>query len=138
MTLKFTIPGNPFGKERPRFGAGNTHTPQKTKDYEELVAWSYRQQCGTKHFPHGTALELVVMAYMPIPKSAPRKDRARMITGDIRPTVTPDWDNIGKIISDALNKVAYDDDKAIVDGYVRKWYSEDPHVEVIIKEAIPY
>ena len=138
MTLKFTIPGNPFGKQRPRLGAGHTYTPQATKDYEELVTWSFRQQCGTKCFPAGTALEMAILAYKPIPKSVTWATRAKMITGEIRPTVTPDWDNIGKIISDALNKIAYDDDKCIVDGYVRKFYSEDPHVDVIIKEAQPY
>lgn len=138
MTLKFTIPDKPFGKQRPRHGSERTYTPQETKDYEDLVAWSFRQQCGAKSFPAGTALEMAIMAYKPIPKSVTRATRAKMITGEIRPTVTPDWDNIGKIISDALNKIAYDDDKCIVDGYVRKFYSENPHVDVIIKEAQPY
>lgn len=53
-----------------------------------------------------------------------------MLTGEIRPTKKPDWDNIGKVVCDALNKIAYDDDSCIVDGAVHKWYSEEPRVVV--------
>ena len=35
-----------------------------------------------------------------------------MICDEISPTKKPDWDNIGKIVSDALNKFAYKDDSA--------------------------
>ena len=42
MTIEFTIPGAPQGKERPRFTKnGIAYTPQKTRDYEKLVAWAY-------------------------------------------------------------------------------------------------
>lgn len=37
-----------------------------------------------------------------------------------------------KIIADALNKIAYHDDTQIVDCQVRKFYSDDPRVEVRI------
>ena len=76
-----------------------------------------------------------VIAYLPIPKSTSKKNRQQMIDGVIRPTVKPDWDNIGKLIADALNKVAYDDDKCIVDSQVRKFYSEHPRTVVILQEA---
>ncbi len=56
-----------------------------------------------------------------------------MLNGIIRPTKRPDFDNIGKIICDSLNMIAYHDDSAIVDGRVRKFYSDVPRVEVIIK-----
>lgn len=52
----------------------------------------------------------------------------------IRPTKKPDWDNIGKIVTDALNGVAYHDDAQIVDAQVRKFYSKDPRVEIIIQD----
>lgn len=39
-------------------------------------------------------------------------------------------DNCIKIIADALNKIAYHDDTQIVDCQVRKFYSDDPRVEV--------
>ncbi len=60
-----------------------------------------------------------------------------MLQGIIRPTKRPDWDNIGKIVSDALNELAYHDDSYIVDARVRKWYSDTPRVEVEITELTP-
>ena len=57
-----------------------------------------------------------------------------MLAGDIRPVKRPDWDNIGKIITDALNEVAYHDDAQIVEAIVEKYYSDNPRVEVTIKE----
>ena len=55
-----------------------------------------------------------------------------MLSGFIRPTVKPDWDNIGKLVADALNGIAYDDDKCIVDAQVRKFYSDQPRTDIII------
>ena len=57
------------------------------------------------------------------------------MTGAIRPTVKPDWDNIGKIVADALNKIAYYDDAQIVDSQTRKFYSDRPRVEILIQIA---
>ena len=57
-----------------------------------------------------------------------------MEKGDIRPTKKPDWDNIGKVVSDSLNQIAYRDDAQIVDSQVRKFYSRLPRIEIIISE----
>ncbi len=57
-----------------------------------------------------------------------------MLEGLIHPGKTPDWDNIGKIICDALNGIAYRDDSHIVDGRTIKKYSDQPRVEVEIWE----
>lgn len=38
MTYTFTIPVNPVGKGRPRFGKGRTYTPKRTVTYEQHVA----------------------------------------------------------------------------------------------------
>ena len=55
-----------------------------------------------------------------------------MIDRLIRPTRKPDFDNIGKVICDALNGIAYRDDAQIVDALVRKFYSDTPRVIVEI------
>ena len=60
-----------------------------------------------------------------------------MIDRLIRPTRKPDFDNIGKIICDALNGIAYRDDAQIVDALVRKFYSDTPRVIVEISDT-PY
>ena len=63
--------------------------------------------------------------------------RREMLEHRIRPTKKPDWDNIGKIVCDSLNLVAYHDDSAVVDAQVRKFYSETPRVDVMIKVVGP-
>ena len=42
-----------------------------------------------------------------------------------------------KMVADALNQVAYKDDTQIVDCQVRKFFSEEPRIEVIIREVVP-
>ena len=87
-------------------------------------------------FPADTYVDLEVIAYVKIPKSATKARRAKMLSGKIRPTTKPDWDNLGKLVSDALNGVAYDDDKRVVDARVRKFYSDRPRTQVTISEAV--
>ena len=43
---------------------------------------------------------------------------------DLRPDKKPDMDNILKAVLDALNKVAYEDDKQVVELIGRKYYTE--------------
>ena len=75
-----------------------------------------------------------VKAYFAIPKSVSKKKHKLMIEEKIRPTKKPDCDNVLKIICDALNTIAYDDDKQIVEMEISKFYSENPRVEVEIEE----
>ncbi len=132
--MRLTILGEPCAKQRPRLGKGFTYTPEKTVNYETLVKQLYILQ--QKERLEG-ALKLTVNAFFSIPKSTSKKNKEKMLQGEIRPTKKPDWDNVGKIISDALNEMAYKDDCQIVDGAVRKWYSDNPRVEVEITELTP-
>ena len=72
-------------------------------------------------------LSLAVLGFTTV---VSKKKRAMMIAGDIVPTKKPDFDNIQKIICDALNGVAYHDDSQIVKADIEKVYSTMPHVEV--------
>ncbi len=130
----FTVLGEPFGKQRPRHNrcTNTTYTPAETKQHERQIALEYRKQCGSARFSKGTYVEMKINAYMKIPKSASKAARAKMIDGSVRPVVKPDWDNIGKLVADALNGLAYDDDKCIVDAQVRKFYSEQPRTEIVL------
>ena len=147
-SIRFTIPGVPFGKQRPRVAirkftdqAGNekrfskAYTPQKTVSYENLVKMAYQEAADGKRFGDDDMLDVRIIAYYEIPQSISKKKRKLMLEHKIRPTKTPDWDNIGKIICDSLNKIAYRDDSRVVDGQVRKFYSENPRVEVNIRKV---
>lgn len=130
--IKLTIPGQPCAKQRPRVVNGHAYTPEKTVNYETLVKELYIMQNHRQQL--AGALQMTVKAYFEIPKSQSQKNRWLMRTGEIRPTKKPDWDNIGKIISDALNGLAYHDDSQIVDAVVEKYYSIEPRVEIQIEE----
>lgn len=86
------------------------------------------------HKPLEDALKVEIDAYFGIPKSASKKKREAMINKQIRPSKKPDCDNIEKAILDALNGIAYVDDKQVIEATVRKWYSDVPRVIVMIEE----
>lgn len=137
--VRFTVLGEPQGKGRPRFrNTGkfvSTYTPDKTASYENLVKVEYRRQCGSFKYSKETPLDVRITAYYSIPKSASKKKAQAMRDRRIRPMKKPDFDNIGKIVCDALNDIAYHDDVQIVDAQVRKFFSDDPKVVVTIQEA---
>ena len=132
MIIEFTVPGEPAGKGRPKFTrSGHTYTPKETVNYETMVKLAYRQKYpGVKPVEKDVPLLATIVAYYKIPASVSNKKRQAMLEGKIRPTKTPDWDNIGKIVCDALNGIAYYDDCQIVDSSVKKFYSDTPRVEV--------
>ena len=135
--VKFTVLGEPKGKGRPRFSTqtGRAFTPKQTVNYETLVHTEYMVQCKGFRFPDDAMLDVRVIAYYSIPKSVSKKKRQAMLDHKIRPTKKPDFDNIGKVICDALNEIAYRDDAQIVDAQVRKFYSDRPRVVVTIREC---
>ena len=135
---RFSVPGSPFGKQRPRVvrngGFSRTYTPKETVNYENLVKIMFREATKGKRFKDGAILDVRIIAYYGIPVSTSKKKRKQMIDREIRPTKKPDADNIAKAVCDSLNEVAYHDDSAIVDIQVRKFYSENPRVDVLIRD----
>ena len=135
MTVSFTVPGKPMGKERPRFSRhGITYTPQKTKDYEEKVRLCCLQENGRKYFDKNKQLDVWICAYFEPPKKVTKRFRELMLNGMLPPICKSDIDNIAKIILDALNGFLYYDDSQVVNLCVIKRYLETPRVAVYIKE----
>lgn len=138
MNICFTVPGEPRGKARPKVtrtkaGKSLTYTPDKTVAYEELVRQRYLQAAGGERFPDGVPLALFVRAFYGIPKSTSKRKRAEIAAGACWPTKKPDFDNVFKILCDALNGIAYADDAQIVQASIHKCYTPcTPHVEVSI------
>jgi Holliday junction resolvase RusA-like endonuclease len=81
-------------------------------------------------------LEFLLRVYFQIPASWSNKKRELCRRGLIRPTVTPDADNLCKAAADSLTGIVIRDDKYIVNAIIQKWYSERPRVEIEIKEAV--
>jgi len=135
--MKFTIPGQPQGKGRAKFARMGayvkTYTPQQTASYENLIKLFYKKAFPSKPLTVAP-LKITIKAYYLIPISWSNKKRLKAIGGDIRPTVKPDADNVIKVVCDALNGIAYTDDKQVVEMRCVKIYDVAPRVEVLIEE----
>lgn len=130
--IVFELAGDVRGKERvKRAATGHAYTPERTVAFEGRLAWA-AQQAMAGRAPLDGPLQLVVRMFFPIPASWPARRKAAALSGEIRPTVKPDWDNGGKL-TDALNLIVWLDDKQVVDGHVLQFYSDRPRTEVVVR-----
>lgn len=136
----FAIDGNPVPKGRPRFAKRGkfvqTYTPQKTKDYEQSVRDAALSAMGSAD-PLETPVAVYLYIRMPIPASYSKKRVQDCLTGVEMHTKKPDWDNVAKAVTDAMNGIVYLDDCQIVSAHVKKVYSKEPGVDVMVKEVLP-
>ena len=135
--LRFTVEGKPVGKARPRFTRrGFAYTPEKTVRYEAAVRAAcieaMRAQGVYKRV--GVPLAIKCAFFFEPPKSWSKKRRTE--AGDLAPyDQKPDGDNLLKIVKDALNGVAYDDDKRICSETATKQYSVVSLADITLYEV---
>jgi Holliday junction resolvase RusA-like endonuclease len=124
--VKFSVVGTPVPKSRPRVVTKGkrrfAYTPKRVKEWEDIVREEARM-----HFerPFDWPVVVSIVFLMPRPKS-------RRL--DYWVTTTPDLDNLEKSVLDALNEVAYTDDKLVVAKSSSKKYvqKEEPGVQVVV------
>lgn len=123
--MDFIVDGKPQGKQRPRFSriSKTVYTPNKTAKYEKQIAKAYTDS-GGKCIPADCYVSVNVSAFFPVPKSYSKKKREDCLERKLRPDKKPDMDNILKVVLDALNEVAYEDDKQVIELIGRKYYTE--------------
>ena len=141
MRLTFSIEGIPQGKGRarsrivsPRAGAAfvSHYTPQKTRDYEEGIAWAARAAMRGRD-PLDEAVRLGLVIRCPVPASWSRKKQQEALSGVRRPTGKPDVDNVEKAVCDALNGIVWRDDALVCEVAKIKRYSERPGIDVTVE-----
>lgn len=132
-----TIDGEPVGKGRPRVTTrgsfAHAYTPKKTKNYERTIVNSFLEKYNYDNMLKGP-IEANIKGYFSIPKSSNKTIRKLMAENLIRHTKKPDIDNIAKSVLDSLNGLAYEDDSQVVKLIGEKLYSENPRVELYLKE----
>jgi len=134
--IEIVLLGAPRGKERPRLTkAGHAYTPEKTRNYEAALKYAAEQVMGDRP-PLTGPLKINIRAVMPIAQSWPKKRQEAARSGTERPTKTPDWENVAKMI-DALNLVVWVDDSQIVDGAVQKFYGDKPGLWIKVEQVNP-
>ena len=139
MSYQFTVPGPAVPQGRPIFtmrgGRRWAIDPPRSREYKAKVR-AYARQASKPRLIEG-AVRLLVLEYRPIPKSWSKRKQEAARNQQIYPTIRPDFDNIIKAIADALTGVFWKDDRQIVDGHVRQFYSDNPRVVVEVEEIRP-
>ena len=137
--FEFTVDIIPKGKERPRAtnkgGFSHIYTPRSTMEYERKIAECFLESGGTV-FEH-KYIKISVKAYFPIPKNTRKSERLLLETDLVPYDKKPDVDNVVKSVMDALNNVAYIDDKQVVSLKAEKFYSKYPRLVIVIQEVEP-
>ena len=135
--MQFIVKGRPQGKKRPRFSrvSHTVYTPSETINYETQIALAFKAG-GGRCIPTGQCVAVSVTAFFPVPKSYSKGKRKACIDGDIRPDKKPDIDNVLKVVLDALNGLAYDDDKQVIEAICRKYYTDgEGYLWVVVKSV---
>lgn len=135
--MDFLVNTKPQGKARPRFSrkSGVVYTPKKTAAYEKGIARAF-SEAGGKCIPEGCYVSVAVHAFFEIPKSYTKGKRLACKHNVNRPDKKPDIDNILKSVLDALNGVAYVDDKQVVEAIGRKYYTAgDGYLWISVREV---
>lgn len=137
MKLKIEVPGEAIAKQRPRAtvigGHAKIYTPKETINYESYIKYIFSQKY-PNFVPLESPISMAIHIFKTIPSSQSEKRKELMRKQEIKPTTKPDIDNVAKLISDALNKLAYKDDNQIIELYVKKYYSDYPEVVIEIEE----
>ena len=142
MNIDFTVPGIPVPKARAAdfvtsAGRRIRLTPEKTREWERLVAWYARRAMGARA-PMTGPLAVIITVYVPIPASWTLTRKRQAMTGRLLPTSRPDLDNYAKGVLDAVSRtrkqpaICFENDSQVVDLSLSKRYSEEPRVVVRI------
>lgn len=136
--IKFTVYGEPVAQGRPRATTINGHVcmydPKKSRDYK-----NYIRLAASEHKPEKLLegpLSMKVKIYRPSLKSFSKKKAEMAEKGELRPVTKPDTDNYVKAIKDALKSVIWKDDSQVVELHASKYYSQNPRIEIEIKELL--
>lgn len=101
------------GKARPRFSNGRAYTPKPTQAAQRQIQDAYCLKCLKRHgavlkAPDGVPVDVTIVTRRGVLSGFRKRD------GDSHADIQkPDADNIAKLVLDALNGVAYDDDSQV-------------------------
>ncbi len=126
----------PYSPLRVNYVTGRVYVPNKKKlvtHIRKLIL----QELGTdkfknEYFPRFQETILKSSLYLPTPKSFTRECKYVAELKLLRPVVTPDLDNVLKIINDAVKDFLIYDDAQIVSNVTEKFYSTTPRMEIEI------
>ena len=128
------VEGTIRGKQRPRFNTktGRAFASNQTLNYENWIKQCYIEQ--SNKLLQG-AIRARIEIYYSVPKSYSKRKIEAIKDGTDYPMKKPDCDNVVKIVLDSLNKIAYDDDKQVVELTVlKRWTFDNERIEFEMEE----
>ena len=135
------IPGKPTGKGRPRFNTKTrrSFTPAKTVNAEEHIRAIWRE-AGEPRIEGRPPIAISIRIVVTRPQSHFRKNGMLNTEGGRHPypdNKKPDLDNAAKLVMDALNGRAYQDDVQVVNLKVIREWGQWPETVVRIQDHTP-
>ena len=113
ITFTFTVPIKPRSKERARSTkSGRHYTPASTRAAQHAIAWCAAGAC---------------------PRDWPMDARYRLEVRFFGAHGNTDWDNAGKLVSDACTNILWNDDRQVDDGRAIRCVGGEPRFEVTVE-----
>lgn len=138
MTLyRFTIPGKPYAKKRPRagfnakLGRSITFNAPGNAAAEASVAHYAGQAIPA---PFEGPVRVTIAAIFEVPKSWSQKRRLAALGAPH--TQKPDFDNLAKWVLDGMNRVAFADDGQVADCRTLKLWGDRSETIVTVEAVI--
>ena len=142
--VELVILGEPQRKQRPRFNrnTGVAYTPSQTTNYENLIKHEYMAKYGKMAFDENSCIQAWIKAYFKMPKTDFNKHGLSKSGREkeekwFRCNTRADADNIAKVCLDALNGIAYPDDRQVACLVVDKLWDKEPRVEITLSNYDP-
>lgn len=135
----FIVPGKPVGKARARYSPVNRrwYTPPSTADYEKEIATlakAARPSCFDKCKP----CELLITIRRKPPTRWKKSEKEDAIKKNMPVVSKPDIDNVIKIVMDALNGIAWEDDTQVYLVRANRFYDEKDEVGITVEHSKHY
>lgn len=128
---EFTVLANPRGKGRPRFTRqGHVYIDSETRAYERQIRHAFLAAGGVT--VSGQPVAVIIRAFHRVPKSWTLARQRAALSGEMPAVCKPDADNIAKAVLDALNGLAWADDRQVVSLHITKGYGVTPRLEIAV------
>lgn len=119
----------PRGNLRHRTANGHQYTPAATLEARRQIRLAWLESGFGKVADRDGAVTLEVWAFLPRPRvhfgTGRNAERLKPAAPRV-PVTKPDFDNLAKLVADALAGVAFHDDAGVADGIVHKRYAGGP------------
>ncbi len=135
--VRVILYGEPVARARTRINAsGALFTPKRQRNNAATLRLA-AQDAMAGRLPFDCPVRIELTAEFPIPASWSRRKQADAECGQVMPGKKPGLSNCLKQAEDAFNAVIFRDDALIVEAVLRKVYSRQPKISVVVEPALP-